>query len=218
MKIHKYPGFFVAVEGLDGSGADLVYGQLAKRLKRAGLAVVKVKEPSSGPTGELIHRFIAEKAAELTPLVAEYLYAADRAWLIDRKITPALEEAKLVLSDRSLWSSVAYRSLDYPTHWLLEINAGFFIPDLTYFVDVSPEVCAANIRNGEDGVHLFAEEERLSSVREGYQWIFNKYPYWFKMVEGGDEAGEVADKILVDLARRERYKRLVRYWQRKTNL
>lgn len=207
MKIHRHPGYFVAIEGLDGSGSDEITKSLKRKLRREKVSVAVTKEPSSGPVGLLIKKLLLEKKGSLSPLLLGFLFAADREWLMEKKTIPALEKGQLVVSDRCLWSSVAYQSLDLPIHWLLEINKKFIIPNVTYFIDVSPQICATRIKRGEDEIQIFTEEGRLDQIQDGYHWIFNKYPYWFKVIDGEKDQKEMVEEIFNDLLRRPKVKK-----------
>lgn len=208
MKIHKLPGFFMALEGLDGSGSDLVAKALVKKLKAEKMTVIFTKEPSRGPVGKLIKKLLLKKKKSFSPLFLEYLFAADREWQMETKIIPALKEGKIVVADRCLWSSLAYRFPDLPIHWLMEINKHFFIPNLTFFVDTDPSTCAARIKKDKDEVQLYTEEKKLVEIQEGYLWLFNKYPYWFKTVEGNKKTKKTVKEIFDYLFCLQKFQRL----------
>lgn len=185
MKINPYKGFFMAIEGLDGSGSDKIASQVAKLLAKEGYPVVFTKEPSQGQIGRFIKKLIKERG-EVSPLVLEYLFAADRAIQMEDRTIPSLKEGKIVVTDRCLWSSVAYQSLAFPVHWLLLVNQEFIIPDNTYFVDLSAYECSKNIKKNGDEVAIFEAEKELSQVREGYEWIAAKFSYCFDMIDSKD--------------------------------
>lgn len=196
MKLNPYSGLFVALEGLDGSGSDRVALGLVKALNKEKFPVVFVKEPSQSQTGRFIREILKERRGLVSPLTIEFLFAADRALQLEERVIPALKEKKVVVADRCLWSSIAYRSLFYPIHWLLEINMEFFLPDLTFFIDVSPAVCAKNIGKDKDEISLFETEDLLSQVREGYQEIWNKFGYCFTFLDGKKSPDEITTTIL----------------------
>lgn len=196
MKLNPYPGLFIALEGLDGSGSDAVALGLVKVLKKEKLPVVFVKEPSQSQTGRFIREILKERQGLVSPLTVEFLFAADRALQLEERVIPALKEKKIVVADRCLWSSIAYRSLFYPIHWLLEINMEFFLPDLTFFIDVSPSVCAKNIGKDKDEISLFETADLLSRVRDGYQEIWNKFGYCFTFMDGKKSTEELIGVIL----------------------
>lgn len=194
MKINPYKGFFIAIEGLDGSGSDKIAVEVAKKLAKEKNPVAFVKEPSEGQIGRFIKKLIKERG-ELSPLVLEYLFAADRAILMADRVIPSLKEGKIVVADRCLWSSLAYRSLYFPIHWILEINKEFIIPDNTYFIDCSPFNCVRKIKKSEDQLAIFETEGKLSQVREGYQWIATKFSYCFDMIDP-EEYTNIAQEII----------------------
>lgn len=194
MKINPYKGFFLAVEGLDGSGSDKVALKVAKILVGQSYPVIFVKEPSQGQIGRFIKKLI-QKRGKVSPLTLEYLFAADRAILMEDRVIPSLKEGKIVVADRSLWSSLAYRSLFYPIHWVLDLNREFILPDNTYFIDCSAWQCAKNIKKTEDEVALFETEGKLSQVREGYEWIAQKFSYCFDMIDV-EEYKDLAKEII----------------------
>jgi len=208
MKIHKLAGFWLAVEGLDGSDSDKVAKLLIKKLKKEGLSPILVKEPTNGPVGKIIRQFLKKTVSSISPLLFKFLFAADREWLMNEKILPALKKGKCVVSDRCLWSSIAYQSLDLPIHWLLEVDSRFYIPNMTYFIDVPPEICAKKIKTGKDEYQLFSTEERLVQIQDGYHWIFQKYPYWFRIIDGEKEKEEMIGEIFSHLRRFQKFKKL----------
>ena len=61
MKIHRYPGYYLALEGLDGSGSDLVAKGLVRQLKEQALAVVFIKEPGQSEIGQVIKKLLLNK-------------------------------------------------------------------------------------------------------------------------------------------------------------
>lgn len=205
MKIHNYLGFFVAIEGLDGSGSDKITGLLIEELKQQKLPVVATKEPTKGPVGRVIKKLLLKKERPISPILLEFLFAADRALSMEEKIIPSLKLGKIVVSDRCLWSSIAYRSIELPLHWLLEINTRFIIPDVTYFVQVPPSACATKIKRGKDEVQIYSEEEKLNQIEEGYRWIINKFPYWFEYVDGEQKPKKVVEEILTHLQKHQKF-------------
>jgi len=205
MKINPYKGFFLAVEGLDGSGSDRAAKEVAKILSQEGYPIVFTKEPTEGQIGRFIKKLIKERG-KVSPLVLEYLFSADRAILMEDRIIPSLKEGKIVVTDRCLWSSVAYRSLYFPIHWVLEINKEFILPDNTYFIDCSPLACVKKIKKSEDEVAIFETEKKLTEVREGYEWIGQKFNYCFDIIEP-EEYSNVAEEIIKRVKRHQKFPR-----------
>jgi len=104
--LHRY----VAVEGVDGAGKTTVVDMAAAQLRAAGHDVVVVREPGGTPTGEMIRRVLLDRGERrVEPWTEAMLFAAQRAQLAAEVVTPALQAGAIVLSDRSVYSSLAYQ-------------------------------------------------------------------------------------------------------------
>ena len=119
----RFPGVFVVVEGIDGSGSTTHTKLLGKALRQRGLKVVETCEPSAGPIGALIRQvlqrrlFVADASGprEFAWSTMALLFAADRMDHLDSTVVPALREGAVVLSDRYDLSSLAYQSVTAPS-------------------------------------------------------------------------------------------------------
>ncbi|GAA7338197.1 dTMP kinase [Helicobacter pylori] len=93
---------YVVLEGVDGAGKSTQVGLLKTRFKNA----LFTKEPGGTRMGEsLRHIALNENISELA---RAFLFLSDRAEHIESVIKPALKEKKLIISDRSLISGMAY--------------------------------------------------------------------------------------------------------------
>jgi dTMP kinase len=171
----RFPGVFVVVEGIDGSGSTTHTKLLGKALRQRGLGVVETCEPSAGPIGALIRQVLQRRlfVADATGPRAfawstmALLFAADRMDHLDSTIVPALREGKIVLSDRYDLSSLAYQSLTAPNGdkvvpWIRELNAAALRPDLTIVIDVPVEI-AEERRRSRGGVEEMFESRDLQT-------------------------------------------------------
>ena len=100
---------YVALEGVEGAGKSTIADRLAIRLEGRGETVCRVREPGGTPTGELIRHVLLEPGGELAPWTEALLFAAGRAQLVHDVVGPALERGETVVSDRSVYSSLAYQ-------------------------------------------------------------------------------------------------------------
>ena len=112
MKIHNYSGFFVDIEGLDGSGSSTQVRLVAQILKKEGIKPHTTKEPTDGPIGRLVRRALKGEFNSLPPASLQLLFAADRGSHLTGEIIPLLKKKKMIITDRYAWSSVAYGSID----------------------------------------------------------------------------------------------------------
>ncbi len=103
-------GFFLTVEGPDGSGKTTQTELLEKRLRQFGFSVLRTREPGGCAISEDIRRIILDTAnTDMCPACEALLYAAARAQHVSQVIRPAVERGMLVLCDRFVDSSVAYQ-------------------------------------------------------------------------------------------------------------
>ena len=109
-KTPKNSGFFVVLEGPDGSGKSTQAKLLADKLTAQGLDVLLTKEPGGTAIGQRIREILLNPANTGLDKKAELLlFAADRAQHIAEVIVPALKSGKIVISDRFTESTKAYQ-------------------------------------------------------------------------------------------------------------
>jgi len=171
----RFPGLFVVVEGIDGSGSTTHAKLLAKAIKSRGPEVVLTCEPSSGPIGGLIRQVLQRRLS--VPDVSgprsfawstmALLFAADRMDHLDSTVAPALRAGSVVVSDRYDLSSLAYQSVTAhhgpeSIPWIRELNAQALRPDLTIVIDVPAEV-AEERRRARGGVEEIFDAREIQA-------------------------------------------------------
>lgn len=169
-------GYFISVEGGDGSGKSTQMQKIERYLKEKGLAYILTREPGGTPMAEKIRELILDPANKaLTGRAEMLLYAASRAQHVEEKILPALAEGKVVLSDRFTDSSIAYqgygRGLGEMVAEVNRIATGGKEPDLTIFLNITPAAGMAR-KQKQDGHALDRLELEKAAfhetVYEGY--------------------------------------------------
>jgi dTMP kinase len=100
---------YVALEGVEGAGKSTVAALLAAALRNEGASVTEVREPGGTGAGERIRRILLDPEARVDPWTEALLFAATRAQLAAEVIGPALAAGDWVISDRSVYSSLAYQ-------------------------------------------------------------------------------------------------------------
>src|SRR5512137_26082 len=104
----KLKGLFLVIEGLDGSGKTTQTHLLAQKLSK-NYPVNLTAEPSRGKIGTFIRQCCLYEDKRL-PIEAEaLLFAADRIEHLQKEIKPAIDEGKIVICDRYIYSSLAYQ-------------------------------------------------------------------------------------------------------------
>ena len=152
---------FIAIEGLDGCGSTTQVGLLAEVLEAHA-----TREPSDLPIGTFIRGVLG--AREVGDSVLPYLFAADRKDHLEREIEPRLAAGQPVVTDRYYHSSLAYQSLSAPLEFVLSLNASFRVPDLTVFLDLSPEECLERIAARGEHRDRFETMEQLHAISRSY--------------------------------------------------
>ena len=105
-------GFFIALEGSDGSGKTTVLKGIKARFAQKEIPVLYTREPGGTPIAEKIRAILLDPAhQEMAPMTEALLYAASRAQHVREVILPALEEGKILLSDRFVLSSLVYQGI-----------------------------------------------------------------------------------------------------------
>ncbi len=160
---------FLVVEGLDGSGGTTQSARLAAVLRARGRSVLQTCEPSPLPIGQLIRSALRDPTLGVSDAALAWLFAADRHDHLAQRVRPALAAGSDVLSDRYLLSSLAYQSAAVGMDRVLTLNAGFAAPDLTIFLDLSPEASLARVRARGEPAERFEQLDRLATVRASYE-------------------------------------------------
>jgi dTMP kinase len=131
-------GFLIALEGIDGSGKSTQAEMLAASLKKDGHQVVLTREPTHGPAGQRLQRYLLGPSRHLSPAEELDLFMADRREHVAQIIKPALERGQVVLTDRYYYSSVAYQgALGLDPNDILAANEAFApVPDLVFILEL----------------------------------------------------------------------------------
>ena len=135
---NPYPGKFIVFEGIDGSGKSTQAGLLFHYLKERKKRVHSTSEPTQYLIGGLIKSWLA-KDWQSTPDCLQLLFAADRAYHLDKEIIPLLKKGVTVVCDRYSLSTLAYGALELDLDWLITLNQNFIAPDVTFLLNTPPK-------------------------------------------------------------------------------
>jgi dTMP kinase len=192
-----YPGFFLIFEGLDGSGQSTQAQLLENRLQKEGRQVLLTKEPTNSLIGGLIRGALTSEWSPDPPTL-QLLLAADRGHHLHRQILPALQQGRIVISDRYYLSALAYGSLNLERDWLRKINAHFLEPDCGFYLKVDPHTCLQRILDNRFELELFEKESELRRVARAYEEIVADCPYMLT-IDGEGSVAEIHERIYVAL-------------------
>ncbi|MDD5026290.1 MAG: dTMP kinase [Candidatus Peribacteraceae bacterium] len=142
-------GFFIVLEGPDGSGTTLHSTLLSRKLEAQGMKVLRTSEPTDGPIGTAIRRDL-DKGTPFSPLELQKRFCSDRAWHLNEVIAPALRTGSIVISDRYIPSTFAYgEALGIRREELENMNKDFIRPSLLFLLLPPLEVCARRLKSRE---------------------------------------------------------------------
>ena len=192
-------GLFVTFEGIDRSGKTTQAGLLVDAL---GAEALGVREPGGTEAGEKVRDILKDQSVSLSPEAEALLFAAARSELVADVILPALEEGKVVVSDRYLDSSLAYQGgarglgiadVEQVNHFATR----GLKPDLTFLLDLPPEDAAA--RAGESDRF---EEEGTSlqeAVGAAYEALIRADPERWRRIDARRSPDEVHKLVMASV-------------------
>lgn len=161
-------GIFICVEGLDGCGKTTQAKLLVKKLKKNHDAVYTA-EPSRGQMGRFIKKHYLHADSRGSAVAEALLFAADRVEHLKSEVLPALEKGKIVVSDRYVFSSLAYQgAAGLGLKWIEEVNKHAVRPDLALFIDVDPKTVTGRLKRKKS---VMENLETQLKVRE----VYSKY-------------------------------------------
>ncbi|WP_413101992.1 dTMP kinase [Streptomyces sp. Inha503] len=183
-------GFFIAVEGGDGSGKSTQVEALAEWIRAKGHEVVVTREPGATAIGKRLRSILLDvSSAGISHRAEALLYAADRAEHVDTVVRPALERGAVVISDRYIDSSVAYQGAgrDLAATEIARISrwaTNGLVPHLTVLLDVSPETARERFTEAPDRLESEPAEFH-QRVRAGFLALAAADPARYIVVDAG---------------------------------
>lgn len=193
---------FIAFEGIDGSGKSTQVQLLTQKLEAEGHKVYSTFEPTASPIGKMIRGIFSHQMKADHYTIAG-LFLADRLNHIlneEDGLLKKLYEGYTVITDRYYFSSYAYHGAHVPMNWVIESNAmcaQLLRPDVTVYVDISPEVSMERLRNGRESLELFETLENQRKVYEKYAEAFEllKSEETIFSINGNRSVDEVAADV-----------------------
>jgi dTMP kinase len=190
---------WITLEGLDGCGKSTQSALLAERLN-----AVLTREPGGTALGsrlrtELLHAKGPETVSDITEML---LYAADRSHHLSNVVLPALDSGVAVVSDRSVWSSVAYQGFgrELTPELVIKTNdiaLGGVWPDAVVYIDATATSRKGRMDRELDRIES-AGEEFFIRTETGFRLLAATHNW--VVVDGDATVDEVHNRILEGLS------------------
>ncbi len=195
-------GIFISFEGIEGTGKTTQARLLSERLVEKGYEVILTQEPGGTVIGNRIREILLlPEHKEMSYMTELLLYNAARAQHLSEKIAPAINEGKVVITDRFTDSTVAYqgygRGIDISLVMSIDsIATGGIKPHLTILFDLDVEVGLKRNRGINKVDRLELEDiEFHKKVREGYLHISEKDRERIRIVDASMPVEKISEKV-----------------------
>jgi dTMP kinase len=189
-------GRYIALEGAEGTGKSTHAARLA-----TSLGALLTRETGGTEIGSRIRTILHDTSlTHLSHRAEALLTAADRAQHIEEVVAPALTAGRHVVSDRSVFSTLAYQGYGrcLPVDEIRQINewaVDSWWPDLVVLIDTPAEVLERRMRGRQldrferenDGFH--------ARVRDGFHTMAAADPERWVVIDGGASMEEVGAGI-----------------------
>ena len=175
---------YIVFEGIDGAGKSTQIQMLKEWLEANGFRVETMVEPTDSEVGKLIRKILQHPDAQTPKFqkILGLLFAADRMMIMDK----LEDKSKIIISDRSFISSLAYQD---NVEWIEVLNKYAKKPDLLILIDLDVKTSLART-SGED---TFENEENLTRVRENYLNLAKDYTC--EIIDGSKGVNKVSSDI-----------------------
>ena len=169
---------FIVLEGLDGSGTTTQLLLADEELTRRGIPHLCTGEPTKGPVGRII-RQILKRQIQARPDTVALLFAADRSEHLYGEgggILAELGRGRLVISDRYLFSSLAYQSLGCDAEFVFYLNGRFPLPRHVVFLNTPVELSQQRLVNrSAKRRELYDEGKIQHDILAAYESSFRRF-------------------------------------------
>ena len=190
---------FIVFEGIDGCGKSTQAKLLANHFNERGEETLLTFEPGNTLAGKKLREMIlTDRTISLHPRTELLLFNADRVEHVEKVIRPALALNKVVISDRYIYSTIAYQVggrgfTENIINFLNDFTTDNLIPDHVFYIDLSPEIALARITEKDK-----FEDEKLefyNKTANKYRQLTKKHSY-FHQLDGTKSIINIQNDIL----------------------
>lgn len=193
---------FITFEGGECSGKTTIINSICEYFNKNNINYITTREPGGIKISEEIRNIILDiNNTEMTPECEALLYAASRMQHLSQRVIPAINEDKIVLCDRFIDSSLAYQGYARGLGFDMVLKANTFalgyMPGLTLFIDVTPDVALKRLAGRGKTDRLDLEKKDFhEKVYQGYLEVLKMYPERIIRINGNQSLEEVISDCL----------------------
>lgn len=190
---------FIVLEGIDGCGKSTQAKLLKQHFAKLGQEALLTFEPGNTAAGKKLREMIlTDRSISLHPRTELLLFNADRVEHVEKVIRPALADNKVVISDRYIYSTIAYqiggRGFDEKIiDFLNDFTTDGLYPDYVFYIDLAPEVALSRITEKDK---FEAEKiEFYNNIADKYRQLADTLPN-FHLLDGSKSIAEIQQDII----------------------
>lgn len=203
-------GLFVVIEGMDNSGKTTQVNLLKQYLEERRIPVFPTREPGGTEIGEEIRGILLKNRDQgemMSPEAQALFFYAARSVFLDKVVQPALDEGKIVITDRFEPSSYVYQGYAQGAIEQVETLSKLVVgqkywPDRCVVLDIPAEESLRRRENVDNaGQDLIFEHQGLEfawKLRAGYQEYARKHPS-VVLLDGTQSVDKIHQQILICL-------------------
>ena len=202
----RHTGFFLSLEGGEGTGKSTQAKLLAQKLGAHGFEVLVTREPGGSPLGAVLRELLLSENKQNGPhidgIAEALLFYADRHMHVTDVITPALRDGKIVITDRFFDSTFAYQGARAGVdpgflQQLHDLVLGAFKPDLTFILDVPIDVGRKRLASrGQTIDRIEAESSEFHmKLQQIFKAIALENPARCQLVEAHRPVEDLAEEL-----------------------
>tara|TARA_R110002060_G_scaffold35268_1_gene46127 strand:- start:799 stop:1434 length:636 start_codon:yes stop_codon:yes gene_type:complete len=197
-------GFMLVVDGGNGAGKTTVIKKIKDHIESKGIEVIVTREPGGTPIGEKIRDLILDPdTPEICDKTELLLFAAARAQHLHEKILPALEQGKVVVSDRFDTATISFQhyARDIDIDLITKINGsavGDFKPAMNLILDIDPELGLQRVHQRGEKLDRLEKEKLtfLEKARMGYLKQAEDEPSRFRIIDASQSREYVEQEAM----------------------
>ena len=164
---------FIVFEGIDGAGTST---QIKKICEKNPQKFFQTAEPTSLETGKFLRKMLSGEFS-VDEKTNSFLFAADRAEHLYGKngIIEQINNGKTVISDRYLFSSLAYQSISCGEELPKLLNSTFPLPEILFFFEIDPEISLKRVDSRNEKKEIYEKIETQKKIALEYEKIISEY-------------------------------------------